>query len=105
MKRRNAAPAVPAIPPFIDRFGRPTYENPFGHNRPNPALTAPAQPAPVVQPIVLNPTPVVAAAAAPVAQPVASIASDAPAVAEENAAAALTEASRRRLHLTSHTTA
>jgi hypothetical protein len=37
MKRRNA---VPAIPPFVDPWGKPTYENPLGQNRPNPALTA-----------------------------------------------------------------
>ena len=42
MKRRNA---VPAIPPFIDFYGRPTFDNPAGQYRPNPALMVSAQPA------------------------------------------------------------
>jgi len=30
--------AAPAIPPFIDQWGNPTYENPWGQNPPNPAF-------------------------------------------------------------------
>ena len=45
MKRRN--PPRPEIPPFVDQFGRPAFDNPLGQNRPNPALYAPTQPAPV----------------------------------------------------------
>ena len=124
MKRRNP---TPAIPPFIDVFGRPTYENPFGHNRPNPALNTAAPAAPVMQPIVTNesaavvqPSVVVAPAVvtdpaattepvvvaepvvittsvAPTATIITTIASEMPAVVAEN-----TAAPRLQLHL--HTT-
>jgi hypothetical protein len=35
MKRHDIEPL---IPPFVNRFGHPTFENPYGQNRPNPAL-------------------------------------------------------------------
>jgi hypothetical protein len=38
MKRRDAVPNVSEIPPFIDQWGKPTFESPWGQNRPNPAL-------------------------------------------------------------------
>jgi hypothetical protein len=42
VKKRDA---VPEIPPFINRFGHPTFENPCGQNRPNPMLLAVVEPA------------------------------------------------------------
>jgi hypothetical protein len=43
MTRRNVEPE---IPPFINRFGQPTYDNHCGQNRPNPALAQPVAIAP-----------------------------------------------------------
>jgi hypothetical protein len=40
MARHNRPNALSTIPPFIDQWGNPTYENPWGQNRPNPALKA-----------------------------------------------------------------
>ena len=107
MKRRDATPRVPAIPPFIDHWGQPTYENPFGRNRANPALTAAANPAPVAPPIASTETPavpqpavvahraaadpaaVVPAPVAPTAPVLATVVTEVPEVAAENAAAIL----------------
>jgi hypothetical protein len=49
VKKRDA---VPEIPPFINRFGHPTFDNPCGQNRPNPMLLA------VVEPAAIAPVPV-----------------------------------------------
>src|SRR4051794_6191049 len=109
MKRQKKA-VVPAIPPYLDQFGKPCWNNPFGRYRPNPALNGGTQPEPVVQPTFANGATRVAQSAAVVesvasAGPViAQIADEAPEVSAENTTAVIPVPSTNRLHLSVQTT-